>query len=500
MRNFILIRIVLLILLIVPMVISAFAQAETQNPNSAAGMFWKVQGNTGTTAPTFLSPANNNFIGTIDQTDVSFVTNSNERMRIASGGNIGIGNLPNVNSLVYLYSDLKGVDTSALYAFVAGNANGKSWAVNDVAAGIKAYSYWGNPYSAAIAGYSYQDYAGSAAVVGARYDSIGAGFLAYYDGATRWGVYTPLYVPAYVGGNLRFDQALMPNNNPGVAGQVLTSAGPSVPPVWAAGGGGGSGWLLTGNAGVLSTNFMGSTNDADVIFKRNSIEALRIDTGGALLATGDSATGVTPISGKGTRMMWIPQKAAFRAGYVNGTQWDNANIGINSFAQGKNNTASGQSSFATGESNIVSGTGSVAMGSGNTVTSLSSGMAFGFLNNVSGSYSLAFGQSNNQSRSYSLLGGLGCLALGDYSTAIGYLDSVGYGSAAFGRANGAIGDYSFAVGLSNRATQPYSVAMGWLNRVTGQSSFATGESNTVSGAGSVAMGSGNTVTSLSSGM
>ncbi len=36
----------------------------------------------------------------------------------------------------------------------------------------------------------------------------------------------------HVAGNLRFDGALMPNNLPGTAGQVLVSQGPNVPPIW----------------------------------------------------------------------------------------------------------------------------------------------------------------------------------------------------------------------------------------------------------------------------
>ena len=34
-----------------------------------------------------------------------------------------------------------------------------------------------------------------------------------------------------------------------------------------------------------------------------------------------------PASGKGARMMWYPQKAAFRAGAVFDTEWDKNNIG-----------------------------------------------------------------------------------------------------------------------------------------------------------------------------
>jgi hypothetical protein len=88
-----------------------------------------------------------------------------------------------------------------------------------------------------------------------------------------------------------------------------------------------------------------------------------------------SGTGI-PIEGAGTRMMWYPRKAAFRAGGINGTQWDAANIGSYSVAIGENVRASGDnatafglrstaaqvSSFAVGEDNTASGAASVAMG------------------------------------------------------------------------------------------------------------------------------------------
>src|SRR5687767_2134518 len=55
-----------------------------------------------------------------------------------------------------------------------------------------------------------------------------------------------------------------------------------------------------------------------------------------------------PAEGAGTRMMWYPNKAAFRAGQVNGTQWDAANIGEWSVAIGQNARASGSNSTAFG--------------------------------------------------------------------------------------------------------------------------------------------------------
>jgi hypothetical protein len=101
--------------------------------------------------------------------------------------------------------------------------------------------------------------------------------------------------------------------------------------------------------------------------------------GGALsggVYDGDGDGSNIPAEGSGTRMMWYPAKAAFRAGGISGTQWDAANIGeysvaigqdvrasaANATAFGLRSTAAQQSSFAVGEDNTASGAASVAMG------------------------------------------------------------------------------------------------------------------------------------------
>ena len=62
-------------------------------PTSPNGLYWQLVGNTGTTPSTSAigTTVNNNFIGTTDAKDYVIATNNLERMRIASGGNIGIG-------------------------------------------------------------------------------------------------------------------------------------------------------------------------------------------------------------------------------------------------------------------------------------------------------------------------------------------------------------------------------------------------------------------------
>ena len=78
----------------------------------------------------------------------------------------------------------------------------------------------------------------------------------------------------------------------------------------------------------------------------NTNALLHVDLGSStikgLLVTGTyDASSIVPDLGAGSRMMFYPGKGAFRAGYVNGTQWDNANVGRFSTAFGERNTAMG---------------------------------------------------------------------------------------------------------------------------------------------------------------
>lgn len=62
--------------------------------------------------------------------------------------------------------------------------------------------------------------------------------------------------------------------------------------------------------------------------------------------------------------MWYPRKAAFRAGNVDGIQWNDASIGNYSIALGQNTTASGINSTAFGVGSVASGPQSTAFGNG----------------------------------------------------------------------------------------------------------------------------------------
>ncbi|MBI3459179.1 tail fiber domain-containing protein [Candidatus Azambacteria bacterium] len=134
---------------------------------------------------------------------------------------------------------------------------------------------------------------------------------------------------------------------------------------------------------------------------------LSLDTDGGIIAKGIFKSGVDlGASGSGTRFIWYPKKAAFRAGYVDGNQWNDANIGNYSTAMGYSTIASGTMSTAMGEFTIASGTISTAMGGFTT---------------ASGNYSTAMGYSTKASGDYSSTAmGYYTTASGDTSTAMGH--------------------------------------------------------------------------------
>jgi hypothetical protein len=98
-------------------------------------------------------------------------------------------------------------------------------------------------------------------------------------------------------------------------------------------------------------------------------------TGGLLLSgtvTGIGGQSTVPAEGSGTRLMWYPEQAAFRAGHVNGTQWDDANIGSYSVAMGYNARASGNYGTAMGKDVVAAQVYSTAFGEFSTASGATS--------------------------------------------------------------------------------------------------------------------------------
>ena len=195
---------------------------------------------------------------------------------------------------------------------------------------------------------------------------------------------------------------------------------------------------------------------------------------GALFTGTYYTSGIIPVEGAGTRMMWYPKKAAFRAGYVNDTQWNDVNIGDASIAMGYNTIASGFISTAMGNWTTASGEKSTAMG-GSSIASGDYSTAMGAGPTASGDYSTAMGSNATASGTASIAMGWETTASVDYSTAMGY------GTKASGTA-------STAMGSGTTASETASTAMGAGTTASGNSSTAIGYNTTASGFISTAMG------------
>lgn len=219
-----------------------------------------------------------------------------------------------------------------------------------------------------------------------------------------------------------------------------------------------------------------------------STDDLVVD-GASLLTQGFYSTGNTTgysiPSGAGYRCLWHPNKAAFRAGRAQSTEWNDANIGSYSAAFGYYTEASGSYSFATGygaeASNnyalaigsfcIASGSNAVALGGTDvrqTIASNSNAVAFGVDTWVSGSIGFGIGYYVTVS--------------GNYSAGFGFMNTVsGAYSAAFGNSNTVSGTHAFASGGSNIASGNYSAAFGYQTDAENYACFVLGRYNLAGG-------------------
>ncbi|HEX8390910.1 MAG TPA: tail fiber domain-containing protein [Longimicrobium sp.] len=134
-----------------------------------------------------------------------------------------------------------------------------------------------------------------------------------------------------------------------------------------------------------------------------------IDSAGGFVAMGSLGIGLIPKEGEGYRMMWHPYRAAFRAGGVNGTQWNDSNIGFFSAAVGQNTQASGNWSFAAGNNASTSSSYGVSMGYF-TNSGGQAAVALGYKATANADYAVAIG------RAVSARGFTGAIVIGDGST------------------------------------------------------------------------------------
>lgn len=182
---------------------------------------------------------------------------------------------------------------------------------------------------------------------------------------------------------------------------------------------------FTTSSGNITQQSVGSVAIGFPVYTTSTSTLLQVKNGSVLF---EGATGTTPMSGAGARMMWIPAKSAFRSGTVNSTQWDDINIGQYSIATGINSIASGLYSVSMGSTTTASGNSSFAVGF-NTIASGIQSTSLGYYTKAQGSYSTAIGNRTTAS--------------GNTTLAIGYNTTAqSFSSFVLGQYNIAPGTYS----------------------------------------------------------
>lgn len=221
--------------------------------------------------------------------------------------------------------------------------------------------------------------------------------------------------------------------------------------------------IVTGDLNVGTTGTTGNllvTGDTG----NTAPPGLNVTGDGGVVFTGSLGVGQIPASGAGTRFMWYPKKAAFRAGYDSmGLSWSDSLIGGYSVAFGESSTASGSYSAAFGTMTFAGGEGAVAFGS-NTA--------------AGGVCSLAAGFDSLASGNYSITAGTFCVASGWYSIAIGNAsEALENHSIAFGEFAYAAAEHSLAIGNLVASLGKYSSSFGYQTTAAAYNSFVVGRNN-----------------------
>ncbi len=406
--------------------------------------------------------------------DNNQVALSDSKMVISRLGSVGIGTTNPQKRLDLgggTSGRIYGIDTSTSAIFTDSEVVPKKWIVDNFAPAVGGASLW----ATSTAG-TYNVGLGNVGIgttnPGARLEvngsSLFSGYLQLkdYDGDAQ----TTSQI-------ITRDNSLMFWTNGVVVGQYTNGLTPSI---------------NSGNLLVTGSTYLAAASGNVGIGTTNPRAKLEIGGGGSILAIGTYGSGWTePNLGAGTRMMWYPRKAAFRAGHVDGVHWDNGNIGDYSTSFGLTNIASGIASFAigfytnaSGEFSFASGEGTNAIGYGSFTTgSYSSAaggvsVAMGSGSNASGDISVAMGGGTNASGMASVAMGEGGTASGAFSVAMGaYTTASGDSSVAIGEGGTASGSNSFSIGAQTTASGNYSTAMGNSTNANAYNSVAIGRYN-----------------------
>ncbi len=408
------------------------------NPNSLQNINkWDIWGNSGTNPE-------DNYVGTTDNADLAFRTNDTERLRILSTGFVGIGTIAPTQILDVVGQIRLRTGATNNYIFTS-DANGVgTWTNPNSLTITNKWDIWGN------SGMDSDDnFVGTTDFVDLNFRTNNTERLKILaTGLVGIGTNAPSQA-LDINGQIRLRTGAANNYIlTSDANGVGTWTDPNALTIT-------NKWGILGNTGTnANTNFVGTTDNVDLTFRTNNTEKARLLSNGnfginisvalaklhvnngSILFNG--TTGSTPVSGAGIRLMWIPAKAAFRAGQAIGALWDDANIGNYSVAFGNGTTASGITSSAFGINTTASNDGSSAFGYYTTASGQNS-IAFGSYTIASGVLSAAFGSNTTASGTNSFVVGNNSTATTTSSIALGTeVNSIHAGSFCFGDASSTV--------------------------------------------------------------
>jgi hypothetical protein len=268
--------------------------ASWQTPTGAAAIPWAIAGNAGT------DPASN-FVGTTDNFGLAFRTNNTEKMRILTSGNIGIGtNVPasllavNGNlSVGYPTSNapINGAIINGNLGIGTGSPTEKLTVIGTIENPVddsaivsgNDRNLWFVKKSGAIAQITTSNAQpiifsklSTATITSANVAawSLSELMRIQNNGDVGIGIATP-WAKLDVNGQVRIQWG-----SPWI-GKILVSDATGLASWQTAATGALAGWWLVGNAGtVATTNFLGTTDNVDLVLRTNGTEKMRVQSAG----------------------------------------------------------------------------------------------------------------------------------------------------------------------------------------------------------------------------
>ena len=219
-------------------------------------------------------------------------------------------------------------------------------------------------------------------------------------------------------------------------------------------------------------------------------DRFRVDSASGFVAKGVLGVGIIPFTGAGERLMWHPNKAAFRAGSIGsaGTQWDDPNTGYYTWAGGYNTTALGLASFAMGYQSTALNSYATALGYTANADGTGAGERLQWDPYHAAFRAGSIGSAGTQwvlanTGFYTWAGGYNTTALGLASFAMGYQST-------------ALNSYAVALGYTANADGTGAVSLGYRTTADADYSVAIGQRASTNGhAGAIVLSDGSTTDS-----